>query len=80
MGPFMWFQHFNTSTLQTASFQDSIRVHCRRARMITLAISAEAKVSKAPHASDFQVKKSIIFRLREPAGCALERLNPPKAP
>lgn len=59
MGPFMWFQHFSTSALWTlAAFQDSVRVHCRRAKMITLAISAEAKVSKAPHRPDFQVEKA----------------------
>jgi len=52
--------------------------------MITLAISPEAKVSKAPHWSDFQAEKvhhllTSGTRLL-PAWSALERLNPPRNP
>lgn len=46
----------STSLVQTlAAFQGSVQAH--PARVITLAISAQAKGSKAPHRSGFQVEK-----------------------
>lgn len=48
----------STSLVQTlAAFQGSVRAHCSPARVITLAISAQAKGSKAAHRSGFQVGK-----------------------
>lgn len=54
----MCFQPLSTSLGQTlAAFQGRVRAHRSPARVITLAISAQAKGSKVPHRPGFQVEK-----------------------